>query len=502
MSENLYNILRYRFPKNRGAKFIETPNDRSIMYDDVDRLTAIFAAAMLNLGIDRGHRLLVSIDKSPEAILIYLAALRLEAIFVPLNPTYTDREFKYFLENSTPTVVILRNKKDKAKIATAKQMGAKVATINTSNEGSFIDLANVCKPFNLINATKKTQPAAILYTSGTTGKPKGVVLTHGNLSSNGKTLHHVWGFQPGDVLLHALPVFHVHGLFVAIHCAMLNASKIIYLEKFDIDLVIDQLQRATVMMGVPTFYTRLLKHPSLDASLCKNMRLFISGSAALLPQTWIDFKAKTKHEIIERYGMSEAGMITSNPLNGERLPGTVGFTLPDIEVRVTSEDGTKLSSGKIGVLEVKGPNVFSGYWRRPELTATEFRSDGFFISGDMATVSASGRIKIVGRNRDLIISGGLNVYPNEIEDSLNILPGIIESAVIGVIHPDLGESVVACIVTEASFQCDENEIIDALKNQLASYKVPRRIIRLESLPKNIMGKIQKNMLRQRYSVLP
>ncbi len=502
MSENLYKILRDRFSKNDDATFIEIPNDRSITYNDIDRLTSIFAAALKNLGIDRGQRLLASIDKSPEAVLIYLAALRLGAIFVPLNPTYTDREFKYFLDNARPTVVILRNKKDKGKIAAAKQIGAKIATINASNEGSFIDLANNCEPFNLINETKNNQPAAILYTSGTTGKPKGVVLTHGNLSSNGQTLHHIWGFQPGDVLLHALPVFHVHGLFVAIHCAMLNASKIIYLKKFDIDLVIDQLPRATVMMGVPTFYTRLLKHPSLNASLCENIRLFISGSAPLLPQTWIDFKSKTKHEILERYGMTEAGMIASNPLNGKRLPGTVGFELPNIEVRITSENGMKLSPGKIGMLEVKGPNVFAGYWGQPELTTAEFRSDGFFISGDIATVSTNGRITLMGRNRDLIISGGLNVYPNEIEDSLNTIPGIIESAVIGVSHPDLGEALVACIVTEASFRSDDNAIIDALKNQLASYKVPRRIVRLNSLPRNVMGKIQKNLLREHYSVLP
>jgi len=439
------------------------------------------------------------IDKSPEAILLYLAVLRLGAILVPLNTAYTAREFRYFLNDAQPKVVILRPDLDPEQHQAAEDAGAETATLDTCNRGSLPELAAVTHPLDTIEPVNNDDIAAILYTSGTTGQPKGAMLTHGNLASNGLALHRIWGFRPGDVLLHPLPVFHVHGLFVAVHCAMLNGSSILYLPKFDAALVTNHLSQATVMMGVPTFYSRLLEHEAFNRSACENIRLFISGSAPLLPQTWEAFHRQTGHKILERYGMTEAGMISSNPLDGDRLPGTVGFPLPEIKVRVSDRDGKPLPHKEIGVLEVKGPNLFPGYWGKPEMNMTEFRADGFFISGDLATMSDDGRISIVGRDRDLVITGGFNVYPKEVEDCLNELPGVKESAVIGVPHPDFGEALVALIAGNKNTVPGEQTVIAALKRNLAAFKVPRRIIRLDALPKNAMGKVQKNTLRETYA---
>ncbi len=439
------------------------------------------------------------IDKSPEAILLYLAVLRLGAILVPLNTAYTAREFRYFLNDAQPKVVILRPDHDPEQHQAAQDANATTATLDTCNRGSLPELAAVTHPLNTIEPVNNDDVAAILYTSGTTGQPKGAMLTHGNLTSNGLALHRIWGFRPGDVLLHPLPVFHVHGLFVAVHCAMLNGSPMLYLPKFDAALVTDQLSQATVMMGVPTFYSRLLEHETFNRSACENIRLFISGSAPLLPETWEAFHRQTGHKILERYGMSEAGMIASNPLDGDRLPGTVGFPLPEIKVRVSNRDGKPMPREEIGVLEVKGPNLFPGYWGKPEMNVTEFRADGFFISGDLATMNDDGRITIVGRDRDLVITGGYNVYPKEVEDCLNQLPGVKESAVIGVPHPDFGEALVALIAGEKNTAPDEQTVITALKRDLAAFKVPRRIIQLDALPKNAMGKVQKNILREKYA---
>ena len=439
------------------------------------------------------------IDKSPEAILLYLAVLRLGAILVPVNTAYTAREFRYFLNDAKPKVVILRPHLDPEQHQAAQDAGAQTATLDTCNGGSLPELAAVTHPLDTIEPVNNNDIAAILYTSGTTGQPKGAMLTHGNLASNGLALHRIWGFRPGDVLLHPLPVFHVHGLFVAVHCAMLNGSSMLYLPKFDAALVTNHLSQATVMMGVPTFYSRLLEHEAFDRSACENIRLFISGSAPLLPQTWKAFHKQTGHKILERYGMSEAGMIASNPLDGDRLPGTVGFPLPEIKVRISDHDGSPLPHGETGVLEVKGPNLFPGYWGKPEMNMTEFRTDGFFISGDLATMDDDSRITIVGRDRDLVITGGFNVYPKEVEDCLNQLPGVKESAVIGVPHPDFGETLVALIAGEKNTAPGEQTVIAALKRNLAAFKVPRRIIRLDALPKNAMGKVQKNTLRETYA---
>jgi malonyl-CoA/methylmalonyl-CoA synthetase len=499
LNHNLYSLLRSRFPKEQEAPFINTPEGRFILYSALDDLTARFAGALRQLGLTRGERLVMRIDKSPEAVVLYLAVLRLGAILVPLNTAYTVREFRYFLDDVKPKVVILRPDLDAEQHRAAQNAGAQIATLDADNGGSLPELVITTNPFNQVECVKKSDTAAILYTSGTTGQPKGAMLTHDNLASNGLTLHRVWGFHPGDVLLHALPVFHVHGLFVAVHCAMLNGSPMLYLPKFDAALVTDHLYKVTVMMGVPTFYNRLLEHGAFDQLACANIRLFISGSAPLLSQTWDAFHKKTGHKILERYGMTEAGMITSNPLKGDRIPGTVGFPLPDIKVRISDSHGKPLTYGKTGVLEVKGPNVFAGYWEKPEMTAAEFRPDGFFVSGDLATMNEDSRITIVGRDRDLIITGGLNVYPKEVEDCLNELPGVRESAVIGIPHADFGEAVIALISGETNIVPDEQTIINTLERNLASFKIPRRIITLQILPKNVMGKIQKNILRETYA---
>ena len=499
MNHNLFSLLRARFPEEREAPFISTPGGRSLPYSALDELTARLAGALRQLGLARGERLVMLIDKSPEAILLYLAVLRLGAILVPLNTAYTAREFRYFLNDAQPKVVILRPDLDPEQHEAAQDTGARTATLDTCNGGSLPKLAMATHPLDTVEPVNKDDIAAILYTSGTTGQPKGAMLTHGNLASNGLALHRIWGFRPGDVLLHPLPVFHVHGLFVAVHCAMLNGSPMLYLPKFDPALVTDQLPQATVMMGVPTFYSRLLEHEAFNRSACENIRLFISGSAPLLRQTWEAFHRQTGHKILERYGMSEAGMIASNPLDGDRLPGTVGFPLPEIKVRVSDRNGKPLPRGETGVLEVKGPNLFAGYWGKPEMNTTEFRADGFFISGDLAVMNDNGRITIVGRDRDLVITGGFNVYPKEVEDCLNQLPGVKESAVIGVPHPDFGEALVALIAGEENTAPSEQTVITALKRNLAGFKVPRRIIRLDALPKNAMGKVQKNTLRETYA---
>jgi len=500
LNQNLFSTLRDRFPELQDALFIETPDGRSLLYSHIDDLTARLAGALRSLGLTHGERLVMSVDKSPEAILLYLAVLRLGAILVPINPAYTAREFTYFLNDAQPRVVILRPHDDSEKKGAVETVGAKVATLDTSNGGSLSELTRTTDPLYPIEQLSKDTAAAIIYTSGTTGHPKGAVLTHGNLATNGLALQRLWGFRSEDVLLHALPVFHVHGLFVAVHCVMLSGSSMLYLSKFEVGLVAKHIPKATVMMGVPTFYNRLLEHKSFNEFSCANIRLFISGSAPLLPQTWTAFNKKTKHEILERYGMTEAGMITTNPLKGDRVPGTVGFQLPGVTVRISDRHGAPISYGNIGILEIKGPNVFPGYWRKPDLTATAFRADGFFISGDLAMMSENGRITIVGRDRDLVISGGINVYPKEIEDCLNRLTGVQESAVIGVPHSDFGEALIALVVYKVNEKTPrEQTIITELKRDLAAFKIPRQIIILDALPKNIMGKVQKNILRETYS---
>jgi len=427
-----------------------------------------YAAALRARGARPGDRVLVQAEKSVEVALLYLACLRAGLICVPLNTAYTPAELAYFIADAEPALIFAPGHLDLAALEAPPA------------------------PFETV-AGEPDDLAAIIYTSGTTGRSKGAMLSHDNLASNALVLKDYWHWQSGDVLIHALPIYHVHGLFVALHGALLNGSTMLWHRGFDADAVLADLPRATILMGVPTFYVRLAAHPGLTRAAAAGMRLFVSGSAPLLDATFADFEAKTGHRILERYGMTEAGMICSNPYDGARLPGTVGYPLPGVAARVADETGAELPRGEPGVLEIKGPNLFKGYWRKPEKTAEEMRPDGYFITGDIATMAEDGRVAIVGRAKDLIIAGGLNIYPKEIELVLDALPGVVESAVIGVPHPDLGEAAVA-VVVRGDPALDETAILAALAD-LARFKRPRRILFAESLPRNAMGKVQKAALR-------
>ncbi len=500
MSDNIYDLFRSRFPKDRTRPFIETEDGGVVTYGDLDERVGRYARLLSDLGVAKGDRVAVQVEKSAENIVLYLAVVRAGGVYLPLNPAYTRAEVEYFLTDAEPRVFVcrpeteaaLREVADKAKVA-------HLLTLGTGGDGSLPEKAAGLDPDFTTVPCGLDDLAAILYTSGTTGRSKGAMMSHRNLGSNALVLHQYWGFRPDDVLLHALPIFHTHGLFVATNCVLLNGSSMIFLPKFDADQVLSLLPRATVMMGVPTFYTRLLGHPGLTREAVAHMRLFISGSAPLLADTHKEFSARTGHAILERYGMTETGMLTSNPLDGERIPGTVGFPLPGVEVRVCDDQGTVLGADEIGVIEVKGPNVFSGYWRMPEKTAQEIKPDGFFITGDVGKVDARGYVHIVGRAKDLIISGGFNVYPKEVETVIDAIDGVVESAVVGVPHPDFGEAVTAVVLRKpGAAGPDEAQVAAVCKEQLANFKVPKRVFFLDELPRNTMGKVQKNLLRDRY----
>ena len=487
MSSNLYATFRARFADKLDAPAFILANGETYSFADIDDLSARFAAVLPGIGVGSDDRVVVQAEKSIGAIALYLACLRLGAVYTPLNTAYTAAEVDYFVGDCEPKLVVLPSARAVAN-ATVKVLS------DDANSGLWAE-ALAASPHATLAPRQSDDIAAILYTSGTTGRSKGAMLSIGNLLSNAETLHKLWGFRDGDVLLHALPIFHVHGLFVATHCALLNASTSIFLPKFDPAEICRLLPQATVMMGVPTFYTRLLATPAFTRELCANMRLFISGSAPLLAETHRAFSERTGHAILERYGMTETGMITSNPLNGDRVPGTVGYPLPDVSVRVVDETGAVCAVDAPGVIELKGPNVFKGYWRMPEKTREEFKPDGYFITGDIATRAQDGRISIVGRAKDLIISGGYNIYPKEIEDVLDAVPGVIESAIIGAPHPDFGEAVVAVIATRG---VDQAALEQAAHEKLARFKHPRRYVLLGDLPRNAMGKVQKAALRQAY----
>jgi len=496
---NLYGLFRDRFKTCIDQPFLVSPGDSVCSYGDIDHLSACFATALLQEGVNSGDRVVVQVYKSPGAVALYLACLRIGAVYVPLNTAYTVAEVSYFLGDAAPALFVCRPESAGKFAGISTRAGVPVTlTLGDSQDGSFADRAEKLLPLDQLADRESDDVAAMLYTSGTTGRSKGAMLTLENLSSNALTLHEYWGFRPGDVLLHALPIFHVHGLFVALHCAMLNASSVIFLPKFDTNAVRKALPDTTVMMGVPTFYTRLLADAGFAREDCRNMRLFISGSAPLNEQTFAEFEQRTGHRILERYGMTETSMITSNPLKGERLAGTVGYALPGVEVRVADESGKPLPPGTVGSVELKGPNVFTGYWQMPEKTKQDFRKDGFFITGDLGTLAENGRLSLVGRSKDLIISGGYNIYPKEIESVIDGLPGVVESAVIGIPHPDFGESAMAVVVTTRDKPASEALIIEATAKQLARFKQPRRVILVDELPRNSMGKVQKNILRDRY----
>ncbi|WP_439816792.1 malonate--CoA ligase [Zavarzinia sp. CC-PAN008] len=494
MTEHLYEILESRFPKDRTQPFILAHGGRpDLSYGALEAGVERVAAALARAGVRAGDRVAVQAEKSVEFVLLYLATIKAGGVFLPLNPAYTKAEVAYFLGDAEPRVFVCRPGTEGELEAVAA--GARILTLGQDGQGTLMQAASVEGPGFETVPRGADDLAGLLYTSGTTGRSKGAMMSHRNLSSNALTLHKIWGFRPGDVLLHALPVFHTHGLFVALNTTLLNGSAMFYLPKFDAAEALGLLPHSTVMMGVPTFYTRLLGQAGLDRAAVANMRLFISGSAPLLAETHRQFEERTGHAILERYGMTETNMLTSNPLEGRRIAGTVGFPLPDVSLRIADDDGRVLGTDEIGGIEVQGPNVFKGYWRMPEKTASEFR-DGWFITGDMGKVDAEGYVHIVGREKDLIISGGLNVYPKEVETLIDGLPGVTESAVIGVPHPDFGEAVVAVVLPAPGAALDEQAIIARARQDLAAFKVPKRVFFVEGdLPRNAMGKVQKALLR-------
>ncbi len=504
MNANLYSLFRSRFPRDLDDCWIETADTLYYSWRDLERGSAKIANLLASLNLPSGSRIAAQVEKSPEALMLYLATVRAGFVYLPLNTAYRAAEMSYFIEDAAPAVVVCapENFGWVSQIAFKNDTGH-VFTLdeprNGRNSGSLLSrAAHLSDEFTTVHR-EADDLAAILYTSGTTGRSKGAMLSHGNLAANIKVLHEVWHWQAGDVLLHALPLFHIHGLFVAAHGALMNGSKMIFLSKFDSASVIHHLPRSTIFMGVPTYYVRLLSDPQFDRSTCEKVRLFVSGSAPLLTETFDDFKQRTGHTILERYGMSETGMLTSNPYEGSRKAGTVGPALPGVSVRIVTTQGTPCAVDEIGDIQVKGPNVFQGYWQMPEKTAEEFTSDRYFKTGDVGRMDNEGYISIVGRSKDLIISGGYNVYPKEIESVIDELPGVLESAVIGIAHPDFGEAVTAVIVPRDGYKLSETDIIAVLKEKIANFKVPKHVHVVEELPRNTMGKVQKNLLREKFS---
>lgn len=514
-NDNLFAALRAAFPADLDSVAVETDGGLAYSWRDLDRASAMIANLLQSLDIPRDPtgvppRVAVQVEKSVEAVLLYLGALRAGFVFLPLNTAYQSAEIEYFVGNAKPAVVVCTGRNFPWVSQLAFQAGTRhVFTLNDDRSGSLLERAAHCSDVQTPARRGLDDLAAILYTSGTTGRSKGAMLSHGNLLSNAVMLKDYWGWQPGDVLIHALPIFHVHGLFVAIHGALLNGSRMLWHGKFDPKAVIADLPRATVFMGVPTLYVRMLNEPALTQAQAAHMRLFISGSAPLLIETFNDWKTRTGHTILERYGMSETIMLTSNPYRpdarygdqAERRGGTVGFPLPGVSLRVQDEAGQSLPAGEIGGIQVKGPNVFAGYWQMPEKTAEEFTADGFFKTGDVGQQDAWGYVTIVGRSKDLIISGGYNVYPAEIEGYLNDMPGVAESAIVGVPHPDFGEVGVAVVIAKPGAGLSPDQLLADLKAKLANFKIPKRCFIEAELPRNTMGKVQKNLLRDRYKTL-
>ncbi len=495
-----YDQLRSCFPEDNSKTAIETPDGRSWSYSDLDGISAQLASLLRDLGIRRGDRVAGRLDSSPEALCLYFACLRFGATYIPLPRASRSDELRHIMSDAEPKLVVCPQE-DEEEIRRSLDPGdlAALLTLDADGGGSLFDRARSKRGDDSLDRGRSEDIAAILYTSGTTGLPKGAELTHGNLSHNAAALTKAWGFDSDDVLLHALPLHHVHGLFVACHCALLSGSKMVMLPRFDAREVVSRLPRSTVLMGVPTFYTRLLSQEGLTREACRNMRLFTSGSAPLRRETFRAFEERTGHRILERYGMTETLITFSNPLDGERRPGTVGHALQGIEARVVNEEGRAVDHEEVGMLEVRGPCVFDGYWRRPQQSSKAFRDDGFFITGDLARRDDGGRLSIVGRVGDLVITGGENVYPKEVERLLDRVEGVVESAVFGVPHPDWGEAVVAAVVIESSEGAPgASDIISALGDHLARHKVPKQVFSLKELPRNSMGKVQKSSLRQRY----
>ncbi len=498
MGNPLYDQL-FGIHAGKATPFLHLQDGTTLTHAEFLDMAARIANALTGMELEPGDRVAVQVEKSAEALALYAACAQTGLIFLPLNTAYTTSELAYFIENSEASLIVCDAANEDGLTPIAQAQNARLATLNADGSGSLMRRALGMLPaFEPVRRTRDDL-AAFLYTSGTTGRSKGAMLTQGNLLSNAQTLVQQWRFTKDDVLLHALPIFHTHGLFVATNVVLASGGSMIFLPKFDLDAMLRLMPDATSLMGVPTFYTRLLGDERFTGDLAQHMRLFISGSAPLLAETHERFEARTGHRILERYGMTETNMNTSNPYDGERRAGTVGYPLPDVELKVTDPDtGEELSRGEIGMIEVRGPNVFQGYWQMPEKTAAELRQDGFFITGDLGRVDEDGYVHIVGRGKDLIISGGYNIYPKEIELVLDDQPGVLESAVIGVPHPDFGEAVLAILVPEPNQTPDLSAIEIAVQQDLARFKHPRELILVDELPRNTMGKVQKNVLRDSY----
>ena len=499
MTWNLYDRLLASADSDQSI-CIEKENGVTLSYAELAALSGRLANFLAQNGIGPNHRVAAKVEKSVEALALYLATLRAGAVYLPLNTGYTPTELAYFVKDSEPRLFVSAEK-NREKIQAALPQLSFLTISDDGHAGSLIAEAEAA-PTEFPDAPiGMSDLASILYTSGTTGRSKGAMLSHGNLHSNAESLKKAWEFSSDDVLLHALPIFHIHGLFVATNVTLLSGASMLLLPKFDPDAIFRALPQASVMMGVPTFYTRLLKDGRLGRDTTGHMRLFISGSAPLLPETHREWEARTGHAILERYGMTETNMNTSNPYQGARIPGSVGLPLPGVELRIADGDGNPLPQGEIGMIEIKGPNVFQGYWRMPEKTKAEFRKDGFFITGDLGTIGPDGYLRIVGRGKDLIITGGLNVYPREIESLLDDVAGVEESAVVGLPHDDFGEGVTAFLVLKDGAQLTEAGVLDLLCDRLARFKLPKRVIFVDQLPRNTMGKVQKSALREEYAAL-
>lgn len=499
MTSNLFETFRASFPADRARAFITHPDGRVFTYADVDAVSGRIAALLLELKVAPGDRVAMQVEKSAEAVLLYLACLRAGAVFLPMNTGYRADELDYFIADAEPTVVVADpGAAALMDVCTARNV-PHILTLDASGQGTLMSRASAIAPLTGSAVREANDLAAILYSSGTTGKPKGVMLSHGNLAANARALHAVWKFGPGDVLLHTLPIFHVHGLFVALNTVLMNGTGMIFHARFTPEDAIRDLPKATVFMGVPTYYVRLLAHAAFTREAAKNVRLFISGSAPLLDETFRAFEERTGTQILERYGMTEACIITSAHIDRPRTAGAVGWPLPDLVLRVADETNQPAPTGTTGEIQIKGPSVFKGYWRKPEKTAEDFTVDGFFKTGDLAQLDPDGMVNIVGRAKDMMISGGFNVYPKEIETVIDGLPGVAESAVVGMPHPDFGEAGLAIVTMTAGAPALSAETVSAaLKDALARYKVPKLIVFADTLPRNTMGKVQKNLLRQDY----
>mgnify|MGYP001212755208 FL=1 len=495
---NLYLTYKEGFPKDLDSTFIENTDGSKISYGELEEESTKYANGLSELGLQPGDRVSVQLNKSHEVVFIYLACLRANLIFHPINTAYKENELSFLLNDAKPSVFICEKEiYENISFLNLEESISHIFTLNPADHESIQSIKK--EGDHEIVDCSPDHTAALLYSSGTTGQPKGIMLTHGNIGSNAKALKDAWGFHNDDILLHSLPIYHVHGLFVALGCVFLSGSKIIWTESFDADQAIELLPRCTVMMGVPTYYTRLVASKDLDKSCVSNMRLFISGSAPLLEDTFIQFYKKTNHHILERYGMTETNIICSNPVDGRRKPETVGMPLKDINLRIVDDSFNALEIGEIGHIQVRGPNVFNSYWNLPKKTKEDFTSDNYFNTGDKGFIDKDGYLSIVGRTKDMIISGGLNVYPKEVESLIDGYEEVEESAVIGLVDKDLGESVTAIVVLNTNFYLSEDDIIFRLKKEIAGFKVPKKVIFVDDLPRNAMGKVQKNILRNLYA---